>query len=170
MSFERFHRSQTNLCLFQTVGYIRFSWTFTSSLQSERFVRPNIAYRMIYLTYNTIDFQSNEKNDFPRTSLPHKKVWSDVPQIINRICTNSHSLVVTDIQKFAENINFWQRYFIHPNRPKWEWLRILKTLGLKTPRIQRNLYICIYKLNMDSFDDFKKYKMLIYRLVLTFWK
>ena len=73
MSFERFHRSQTNLCLFQTVGYIRFSWTFTSSLQSERFVRPNIAYRMIYLTYNTIDFQSNEKNDFPSTSLPHKK-------------------------------------------------------------------------------------------------
>ena len=83
-------------------------------------------------------------------------------QIIHRICTNNHSPVVTDVQKFVENINFWRRYFIHPNKPKWEWLCILKILGLKTPKIQKKVYICIYKLNKDKFDGFKKYKKCLF--------
>ena len=143
MSFEKFHRSPRNLGVFQTLGYIARFWTFIGSLKSERFVRSNIGYIMIYDTYNKIVFQINEKKTVPRTSLLHKNFWSNIPanksQIIHRICTNSYSLVVTDVQKFAENINFWRRYFIHPNKPKWEWLCILKILGLKTPRIQRNL-------------------------------
>ena len=78
MSFERFHRSPRNLGVFQTLGYIARFWTFIGSLKSERFVRSNIGYIMIYDTYNKIVFQINEKKTFPRTSLLHKNVWSNI--------------------------------------------------------------------------------------------
>ena len=140
MSFERFHRSPRNLGVFQTLGYIARFWTFIGSLKSERFVRSNIGYIIWFMTLTTRVFSKWTKKKLFQGRVYYTKTSDRISaQIIHRICTNNHSPVVTDVQKFVENINFWRRYFIHPNKPKWEWLCILKILGLKTPRIQRNL-------------------------------
>ena len=79
MSFERFHRSPRNLGVFQTLGYIARFWTFIGSLKSERFVRSNIGYIMIYDSYNKC-FPNQRKKNFSKDEFTTQKRLIEYPR------------------------------------------------------------------------------------------